>query len=77
VSVLCYLILSVILAQSFLRPGGVSIPVSYTSWLAPLAGAKLWNEARHSKSLETTLKVHLKGDDEEAVELVSDKNRRK
>jgi hypothetical protein len=41
-----------------LRPGGVSIPASYTSWLAPLAAAKLWNEAKHSKALDTTLKVH-------------------
>ena len=46
-------------AQSFLRDGGVSIPVSYTSYIAPMAAAKLWNEAKNSKAIETTLKVRL------------------
>jgi type II protein arginine methyltransferase len=45
-------------AQRFLRPDtGISIPVSYTSYLAPLAGAKLWNEAKNNKALETPLKA--------------------
>jgi hypothetical protein len=44
--------------QRFLRPGtGVSIPVDYTSYLSPVAAAKLWNEAKHSKTIETPLKV--------------------
>lgn len=33
-------------AQKYLKPGGVSIPCSYTSYLAPISAAKLWNEAR-------------------------------
>lgn len=44
-------------AQHFLKEGGVSIPQDYTSYLAPLAAAKLWNDAKHSKTLETELKA--------------------
>lgn len=33
-------------AQRFLRPGGVSIPSSYTSFLAPVMSSKLWNEVK-------------------------------
>ena len=32
-------------AQEYLKPGtGVSIPCDYTSYVAPLSAAKLWNE---------------------------------
>ena len=34
-------------AQKYLKEGGVSIPVSYTSYLSPLAAPKLWNEVRN------------------------------
>jgi type II protein arginine methyltransferase len=44
-------------AQHFLKANGVSIPQDYTSYLAPLAAAKLWNDAKHSKTLETELKA--------------------
>jgi len=44
-------------AQYFLKDGGVSIPQDYTSYIAPLAAAKLWNDAKHSKTLETELKA--------------------
>ena len=33
-------------AQRFLKPGGVSIPQSYTSYLAPITASKLHNDAR-------------------------------
>ncbi|XP_066578980.1 protein arginine N-methyltransferase 5 [Amia ocellicauda] len=33
-------------AQNFLKEGGVSIPCSYTSFLAPLSSSKLYNEVR-------------------------------
>jgi protein arginine N-methyltransferase 5 len=33
-------------AQRFLKPGGVSIPQSYTSYLAPITSSKLWNDAK-------------------------------
>ena len=33
-------------AQRFLKPGGVSIPQSYTSYLAPITCSKLWNDAK-------------------------------
>jgi len=37
-------------AQRFLKPGsGISIPVDYTSHLAPLMSNKLWNEARNQR----------------------------
>jgi len=45
-------------AQRFLRPHtGVSIPCDYTSYLAPLAASKLWNEAKHSKTIDSPLKA--------------------
>ena len=31
-------------AQLYLKPGGVSIPCEYTSYVAPLSSSKLWNE---------------------------------
>lgn len=31
-------------AQSFLKPGGISIPASYTSFLHPITTHKLWND---------------------------------
>lgn len=55
-------------AQRFLKqPGGVSIPQSYTSFLAPLQSSKIYNEIRgnrpHDKTLEniyeTPYVVHL------------------
>jgi len=33
-------------AQRFLKPGGVCIPQSYTSYLAPITSSKLWNDAK-------------------------------
>ena len=33
-------------AQRFLKEGGVSIPQSYTSYLAPMTSSKLWNDAK-------------------------------
>lgn len=33
-------------AQSFLKPDGVSIPSSYTSYLQPITTAKLWNDVK-------------------------------
>lgn len=39
------------------EPGGVSIPVDYVSYLAPVAASKLWNEAKHSKTLDPNLKA--------------------
>jgi len=51
-------------AQMYLKEGGVSIPVSYTSYLAPLAAPKLWNEVRNNKfeglkAMETAYVVKL------------------
>lgn len=31
-------------AQRFLKPGGISIPYEYTSYVAPITSSKLWNE---------------------------------
>lgn len=31
-------------AQSFLKPDGISIPASYTSFLHPVTTHKLWND---------------------------------
>ena len=31
-------------AQRYLKPGGLSIPADYTSFVAPLSSSKLWNE---------------------------------
>jgi protein arginine N-methyltransferase 5 len=36
-------------AQKFLKPGGISIPCSYTSFLGPLQSSKLYNEVRQCK----------------------------
>eukprot|EP01113_Clastostelium_recurvatum_P032186 TRINITY_DN4095_c0_g1_i1.p1 TRINITY_DN4095_c0_g1~~TRINITY_DN4095_c0_g1_i1.p1 ORF type:complete len:640 (+),score=181.99 TRINITY_DN4095_c0_g1_i1:34-1953(+) len=33
-------------AQRFLKPGGISIPCWYTSYVAPISSAKLWNEVK-------------------------------
>lgn len=30
-------------AQRFLKPGGISIPASYTSYLQPITSTKLWD----------------------------------
>lgn len=55
-------------AQRFLRPGGCSIPTSYTSFLSPITAAKVWSEvaARDAaisvgsiKNLETPFVVRL------------------
>ncbi|BDA41363.1 Protein arginine N-methyltransferase 5 [Coccomyxa sp. Obi] len=39
-------------AQSFLKPDGVSIPSSYTSYLQPITTAKLWNDVKVYNDLE-------------------------
>jgi len=36
-------------AQKFLKPGGISIPYEYTSFLGPLQSSKLYNEVRQCK----------------------------
>ncbi|KAF8322644.1 PRMT5-domain-containing protein [Clavulina sp. PMI_390] len=36
-------------AMRFLKPDGISIPSSYSAFLAPLSSSKLWNEACNSK----------------------------
>lgn len=36
-------------AQRFLRPDGISIPCSYTSYLHPVTAHKLWNDVRAFK----------------------------
>ena len=36
-------------AQKFLKPGGISIPYSYTSFIGPLQSSKLYNEVRGCK----------------------------
>lgn len=55
-------------AQRFLRPGGYSIPTSYTSFLSPITASKVWSEvaARDAavsigsiKNLETPFVVRL------------------
>ena len=38
-------------AQRFLRPGTISIPCDYTSFVAPLSSHKLWNEVKTFKDL--------------------------
>ena len=38
-------------AQRYLKPGGISIPVDYTSYVAPLSSSKLWNEVKQWKEL--------------------------
>ncbi|CAO3683062.1 unnamed protein product [Umbelopsis vinacea] len=39
-------------AQKFLKPDGISIPSSYTTYIAPLSSAKLCNEVAAYKDLE-------------------------
>jgi len=39
-------------AQRFLKEDGVSIPASYTSYIAPIASSKLWNEVKNWKDLK-------------------------
>ncbi|XP_023343008.1 protein arginine N-methyltransferase 5 [Eurytemora carolleeae] len=54
-------------AQKFLKPGGISIPSSYTSFIGPIQSSKLFNEYRNSKddtkhpkaAFETPYVVHL------------------
>lgn len=52
-------------AQEYLQPDGISIPQSYTSYLAPITTAKLWNGACEAfpgdrlKGLETPYVVRL------------------
>lgn len=42
-------------AQRFLKEDGISIPVSYTSWVAPVQSLKLFNEIRNSRPSDKTL----------------------
>lgn len=49
-------------AQRFLKPGGVSIPQEYTSYVAPMSSHKLWREVSNFeelKRLETAYVVKL------------------
>jgi len=54
-------------AQKFLKPTGISIPTSYTSYIGPIQSSKLFNEYRNSKdetkhpkaAFETPYVVHL------------------
>lgn len=39
-------------AQRFLKPDGISIPASYTSYLQPIATHKLWNDVKAYKELK-------------------------
>jgi len=39
-------------AQTFLKEGGISIPQSYTSFVAPISSSKLWNEVKNWKDLK-------------------------
>jgi hypothetical protein len=39
-------------AQRLLKPDGISIPASYTSFLAPVTTSKLWDAVRNYKDLE-------------------------
>lgn len=42
-------------AQRFLKPNGLSIPVSYSSYLAPLQSIKIFNEIRNNRLVDKTL----------------------
>lgn len=42
-------------AQRFLKPTGISIPKSYTSYLAPLQSLKIYNEIRTNRVADKTL----------------------
>ena len=45
-------------AQQYLHPEhGISIPQSYTSYVAPLGSAKLWNMAKQAFPREDSVKV--------------------
>merc|ERR1719402_53478 len=54
-------------AQKFLKPNGISIPTSYTSFIGPIQSSKLFNKYRNSKdetkhpkaAFETPYVVHL------------------
>lgn len=51
-------------AQRFLKPGGISIPYEYTSYMAPITSSRLWNEvaaqgAELLKQYETAYVVKL------------------
>ncbi|TBU32510.1 PRMT5-domain-containing protein [Dichomitus squalens] len=57
-------------AMRFLKPDGISIPSSYTAYIAPLSSSKLYNETRASKdpkSSETPYVVML-----HAINILSD-----
>uniref|UniRef100_A0A6Q2YUD5 Protein arginine N-methyltransferase 5 n=1 Tax=Esox lucius TaxID=8010 RepID=A0A6Q2YUD5_ESOLU len=45
-------------AQNFLKDGGVSIPCSYTSFLAPLSSSKLYNEVRGCRERDKDPECH-------------------
>uniref|UniRef100_A0A3P8X235 Protein arginine N-methyltransferase 5 n=1 Tax=Cynoglossus semilaevis TaxID=244447 RepID=A0A3P8X235_CYNSE len=45
-------------AQHFLKDGGVSIPSSYTSFLAPLSSSKLYNEVRGCRERDKDPECH-------------------
>lgn len=44
-------------AQRFLKPDGISIPHSYTSWIAPIQSIKLYNEIRNSRPADKSLQT--------------------
>lgn len=48
-------------AQRFLKKSGISIPASYTSFLAPLQSTKIYNEIRsnrpHDKTAESVYEM--------------------
>ncbi|CDO72463.1 hypothetical protein BN946_scf184980.g4 [Trametes cinnabarina] len=57
-------------ASRFLKPDGISIPSSYTAYVAPLSSSKLYNETRamkDSKAMETPYVVML-----HAINVLSD-----
>lgn len=43
-------------AQRFLKSDGISIPASYTSYLAPLQSIKIFNEIRNNRPIDKTLR---------------------
>lgn len=42
-------------AQRFLKDDGISIPTSYSSWVAPVQSLKLYNEIRATRPADKTL----------------------
>lgn len=42
-------------AQRFLKPDGISIPHSYTSWISPVQSLKLYNEIRNTRPADKSL----------------------